>query len=171
MTTFKNKDAVFCPALSTKPLMVFTKINSNGVFINFRGNEYWFSNGGVLGTTTTKGLKTIPSLFLATEDNRQYLSALYDTDFEIHNTVPIYAVNVLSHDGSGSDDWVFPSQEGYYDYHSVKQSENFTKDLLWYDILVTPSLHELEEALESEPVRGKVVCVGNESIWIWCNKD
>lgn len=170
MTIFKDKDAVFCPMLSVKPLIVFTKNTINGVFIKFRGGEYWFTVGGVL-RNNSGGFKALPSLFKATEDNRQHLSTIYDMDFEFHNTVPVYAVNVLSHDGSGSDYWIFSSQGGRYDYKSVEQSNNFCSTLLHHNILVTPNVYELDDALESEPLRGKVVCVSSESIWDWCNKD
>ena len=162
-------DVVFCPSLTTKPLLVFTKKDINGVFISFRLEEYWFTDSGV-GVGTPINKKSLPLLFSATEDNQKALGTLYDMDFTLDNRVVVYAVNILHH-GSGTDKWLGYTYKDYY--HPVEVSEGF-KGVIEAkgdsNICLSPMIKDLKDA-ESSHIDAKIICVGNDDIWNWANKD
>ena len=170
MKDFKSGDKVYCPALSTKPFLVYTKKDINGVFIKYRGKESWFTVNGLLDLSThisNYEFKSIPSLFLATEETRRILCKLYDMDFKRSVDIPVYAINI-TFNGSATDDWVFWSQEGYYDWHSTGESTPSIPTLLHYDIFVSPSTEILKE-VDLQGAHSKIICVGHVSIDKWCN--
>lgn len=150
------------------------------MFIKYRGKEYWFTVNGLPDISmrlTDFNFKNIPSLFLGTEENRIKLSELYDMDFLDNFSIPVYAINVARNGfaGSATNDWIFWSQEGYYDSHvphAKVEGCPTVAELQWYDILVTPHTEELkyiQERFLKFQESTKIICVGKESINSWCN--
>ena len=167
MTIFKDKDAVFCPMLSVKPLIVFTKNSINGVFIKFRGGEYWFTVGGVL-RNNSGGFKALPSLFKATEDNQQHLSTIYDMDFESTNQIKIYAVNETNCYGEATNRWLYHFRGMYCSFDMSDYGDDISA-FKKCDILMSPNPSDLEKALSLEPF-GKIICIGHDNIHNWANE-
>ena len=176
MYEFKTNDKVYCPSLSDKPFLVFRKNNVNGIFIKCRGVDYWFTINGVPSSKNTFPTPiSVPVVFLATEENRKRLCEIYAREFREDETINLYALNV-TWDGSTTSDWVFPSQEGYYDYHTPNAKVEgcpTIAELQWYDILVTSHTEELkyiQERFLKFQKSTKIICVGKESINTWSNK-
>lgn len=176
MHEFKTNDKVYVPSLSDKPFLVFRKKNMNGIFIKCRGIDYWFTIDGVPSSKNTFPTPiSVPVVFLATEENRKRLCEIYAREFREDETINLYALNV-TWDGSATNDWVFPSQEGYYDYHTPNAKVEgcpTIAELRWCDILVTPHTEELkyiQERFLKFQETTKIICVGKESINNWSNK-
>lgn len=179
MKDLQFNDKVYCPALSTKPFLVYKKKDINGVFIKYRGKEYWFTVNGLPDISmrlTDFNFKNIPSLFLATEENRIKLSELYDMDFLDDFNIPVYAINVARNGfaGSATNDWIFWSQEGYYDWHSPGDKESPTvDDFLWFDIKVSPHTEVLKALISSGKLNHgphyTIICIGYHSLTQWSN--
>lgn len=166
---FKKGDVVYCPTITTKPQLVETKSGVNGVFIYYRGHDFWFTTGGVSPSTTEKTtMKNIQKLFIANDPNKAALSLLYDMDFEDDGEVRLYAVNQTSF-GDATDEWVFSSQEGYYDTNTVPHSKNFLENLKNHNVIITPHIEDLYDVRNSE-MYYKIICVGFGSVWDWGNK-
>ncbi len=164
MSTFKHMDAVYCPKLSTKPFLIFCKEGVNGVFLRYRNEEHWFTTGGV---PSGRDSRSIPDIFLATEENKSLLRTLYDLDFEDDNRYNIYAVNELNFDGSVSKHWLYNFRGRYYtqDIGSYNHSVKSFKELGIY-MSVLPE--DMSEALKLNS-RCKVISMGVDSIWNWAN--
>lgn len=175
MYEFKTNDKVYCPSLSDKPFLVFRKKNVNGIFIKCRGVDHWFTINGVPSSKNSFPSNiSVPVVFLATEENRINLSQIYSREFREDEIINLYALNVICN-GSATNDWVFPSQEGYYDFHAPNSKVEgcpTVAELQWYDILVTPHTEELkyiqERYLKFQETT-KIICIGKESINNWSN--
>ncbi len=166
---FKALDAVFCPSVSSKALLLYKKDCVNGVFFEYRGREYWYTEGGVPDQVNKNvsftSKRSLPEIFLATLENRDILNKIYDIDLDICSDIKVYGMNVLDSNGSATDNWVFPSQEGYYDDHSVEKTEGYIRNLLWCDILLSPDPKIFDKIEYDRPT--KVICVGYDNIWYW----
>lgn len=176
MQEFKTNDKVYVPSLSDKPFLVFRKKNVNGIFIRCRGIDHWFAINGVPDSRNSfPNNISVPVVFLATEENRERLSKIYYREFREDETINLYALNE-TFNGSASDAWVFPSQEGYYDSHSPHakiEGSPTIAELQHYEILVTPHTEELkyiQERFLKYQINSMIICVGKESINNWCNK-
>lgn len=179
MKDLKPNDKVYCPALSTKPFLIYTKKDINGVFIKYRGQEYWFTVNGLPDNSVGSSdynFRNIPSLFLGTEENRTKLSELYDMDFLDDFKIPLYAINVARNGfgGNATNDWIFWSQEGYYDWHSPNSESPSVEDFLWHEIKVSPHTEVLKELINSGKLNVcphyTIICIGHDSINNWSNK-
>lgn len=175
MQEFKKNDKVYCPSLSDKPFLIFRKKDVNGIFIKCRGIDYWFTVNGIPSSNSKFPTPvSVPIVFLATEENRIRLSEIYSREFREDEVINLYALNV-TFNGSATDDWVFPSQEGYFDYHAPNAKIEgcpTIAELQWYDILVTPHTEELkyiQERFLKSHLNTKIICVGKESINNWSN--
>lgn len=175
MQEFKTNDKVYCPHLSDKPFLVFRRKDMNGIFIKCRGNDHWFTINGVSSSKKSFPVHiSVPVVFLATEENRKRLSEIYAREFREDETINLYALNA-THDGDPSGDWVFPSQEGYYDCHAPDakiEGSPTIAELQHYDILVTPHteiLKDIQNRYLRYQINSMIICVGKESINNWCN--
>ena len=176
MQEFKKNDKVYVPSLSDKPFLVLRQKSVNGIFIKCRGVNHWFTINGVPSSKNSFPTHiSVPAVFLATEENRLNLCKIYAREFREDETINLYALNVTCN-GSATDDWVFPSQEGYYDSHApyanVKGCPSIA-EMQRYEILVTPHTEELkyiQERFLKFQETTKIICVGKESINNWCNK-
>ena len=176
MYEFKTNDKVYCPNLSDKPFLVVRKKNVHGIFIKCRGVDHWFTINGVPSSKNSFPTHiSVPAVFLATEENRLNLCKIYSREFREDEAINLYALNVTCN-GSATDAWVFPSQEGYYDSHvphAKVEGCPTVAELQWYDILVTPHTEELkyiQERFLKFQETTKIICVGKESINNWSNK-
>lgn len=166
---FKNNDAVFCPSLTNKPLLVNVKEGQNGMTLSFRGKSYWHTIGGFaeVGNVITSSPypRNLPSVFLATEENRQILSKLYSIEFESANQIRIYAVNETNCYGEATNRWLYHFRGMYCSFDMSDYGDDipaFKK----CDILMSPNPSDLKKALSSEPF-GKIICIGHDSIDNW----
>lgn len=165
MTTIKHMDAVYCPKLTTKPLLAFCKEGVNGVFVRYRNEDYWFTVDGV---SPSRNLRSLPELFLATEENKSLLSTLYGREFEEDNHCNIYAVNRLESDGRASREWLYYFRGGYYDIDMSRYDydiETFKKVGIYMSVL--PEDMDKVVKLNRDC---KVISIGIDSIWNWANR-
>lgn len=165
MATIKHMDAVYCPKLSTKPLLAFRKEEVNGVFVRYRNEDYWFTVDGV---PPSRNLRSLPELFLATEDNKSLLSALYEREFEEDNHCNIYAVNRLESNGSTSKEWLYYFRGGYYGIDMSQYDydiETFKEAGVHMSVLP----EDLDKAVELNS-DCKIISIAVDSIWNWANK-
>ena len=169
---FKRKDAVFCPSLTTKQLLVDTEEGVNGMTLDFRGKSYWHTLGGVAEVrniiTDSPYPKNLPAVFLATEDNRVMLSKLYGVEFESETQIKIYAVNETNYCGTATNTWLYEFRGIHCSFNMSEYGETLPA-FKECGILMSPFPKDLAEALESEPF-GKIICIGYDSIDNWANE-
>lgn len=171
MKDFLHNDKVFCPSLSVKPFLAYTKPDSNGIFIKFRGSEYWFTLNGLPSAQhnlNKNSARTIPSLFPANKEYQIKLSELYSEEFELTTDIPIFAANVLQN-GVVSNNWVYKDFDGNYDWTDLI-SDTITLDILRsQDIILKPHTEFLKDVRFCSPERLVPVCVAKDCIDNWCN--
>ena len=146
---FKNNDAVFCPSLTNKPLLVNVKEGQNGMTLSFRGKSYWYTIGGFAEVrniiTSSPYPRNLPSVFLATEENRQILSKLYGIEFESANQIKIYAVNETNYCGAATNRWLYHFRGMYCSFDMSDYGDGipaFKK----CDILMSPNPSDLKKS-------------------------
>lgn len=177
MTTFVPNDKVYCPGLSTKPFLTYKKTDINGIFICLRGVEYWFTTSGVPQfNPNSEGYPrvSLPALFKGDEITRLSLCDLYDIEYLEDIDIPLYALNI-TYNGSATEDWVFWSQEGYYDWHkpyAKLEGAPTVDEMQHYEIIVTPQTKRLLKIQENHlkySTHSKIIVVDKQSINKWCN--
>lgn len=167
---FKSGHVVYCPRLTTKPLLLESKKGVNGVFLRYRGVEYWYSVGGVPNYGDLKAVdrykKNLPEIFFASEGNRFRLSDLYGIEFLDFNQINIYGVNVLDGSGSSTNNWMSDFDRGKSRPICVPDECITINNFVDEGVFVSPSISSLEEVKVFNK-NSKIVCLGKGSIWVW----